>query len=128
MKYAPRFYARAFLAALENAHTQKEREACIQQLCTALQSYGDMPHAKEVVDVVERMLVEKAGGRMAEIESARPLTSKAKKTVAKLFHLKDVVRERVNPGLIAGIRVTLDGEREFDGSLKRKLDRLFNKV
>jgi F0F1-type ATP synthase delta subunit len=31
----------------------------------------------------------------------------------------------VNPSLIAGVRVTIDGEHEFDGSLRGKLDKIF---
>jgi F0F1-type ATP synthase delta subunit len=37
----------------------------------------------------------------------------------------DVVEEEIDPSLVAGMKVVVNDERVFDGSLKAKLDKLF---
>jgi F0F1-type ATP synthase delta subunit len=37
----------------------------------------------------------------------------------------DVVVERIDPALVAGMKMTVNDEEQFDGSLQRKLASLF---
>ena len=48
-----------------------------------------------------------------------------KELVASLANKGDVVEEKINPDLVAGIKITANDEMQFDASLKRKLDDVF---
>ncbi len=45
--------------------------------------------------------------------------------VGKFVKPDDVIEERIDQELIAGIRIILDDELQFDGSLKNKLEKAF---
>jgi F0F1-type ATP synthase delta subunit len=58
-------------------------------------------------------------------ESARKLSSVHQHELEKFLRPGDQAVLRLNAGLVAGIRITVDGEYEFDGSLRGKLDKIF---
>jgi F0F1-type ATP synthase delta subunit len=39
-----------------------------------------------------------------------------------------VVEDRIDPALFAGLRIIIDDEKQFDGSLKGKLDKMLGVV
>jgi F0F1-type ATP synthase delta subunit len=61
----------------------------------------------------------------AVVESARPLKQPPKTLLRGIFKAHDVIEDRVSPELVAGIKITVDDERQFDGSLRAKLDAMF---
>jgi len=85
-----------------------------------LQKNGDTKKLKEIVLLTEKLLLEKSGNKKVIIEMAR-------KAAVKLSLKKgDVVEEKINPDLIAGVKIIIDGEKQLDFSLKNKLEKIFN--
>lgn len=72
---------------------------------------------------------------MILVESARNLSENMKKEFLKVFSAKggfasgekkeDKIVFINNANIIAGARITIDGERELDFSFRRKLSKLF---
>ncbi len=87
---------------------------------------GDEVHAEKIVKAAERLLQKGDGGREIVFESARPLESSNRDLLSEIATAKDAVTLRVNPDLVAGVRIIIDGEMEFDGSLKGKLDKMLS--
>jgi F0F1-type ATP synthase delta subunit len=56
---------------------------------------------------------------------ARKQKLSARELAAHLMGPHDAAAQEIDPSLIAGVKVIINDEREFDGSLKTKLDRLF---
>jgi F-type H+-transporting ATPase subunit delta len=81
----------------------------------------------EVLAEVETIQVEKKGGLMGELVSAIPLEAGVAASVAQALSKKlnktVQLKEKVDPAVIAGMRVTVGGVT-FDGSVKGKLDKL----
>ena len=81
----------------------------------------------DILKEVEVLLVEKKGGMIGELTSAVPLESGVAASVAEALSkkLNRVVqlKEKVDPGIIAGMRVTIGGVT-YDGSVKGKLEKL----
>ena len=48
-----------------------------------------------------------------------------KKLVHAFVRVHDIVHEKIDPTLVAGIKVTINDEMQFDGTMKAKLDKLF---
>jgi len=80
-----------------------------------------------VLTEIEAIQVEKKGGVMGELVSAIPLEAGVVGSVAQALSKKlnkpVQLKERVDPGIIAGMRVTVGGVT-YDGSVKGKLEKL----
>lgn len=81
----------------------------------------------EVLTEIETIQVEKKGGLMGELVSAIPLEAGVANSVAQALSKKlnkpVQLKEKVDPAIIAGMRVTVGGVT-YDGSVKGKLEKL----
>lgn len=125
MKYAPHLYAQAFRKALAEAATPQQKNTVAERFVTLLTRTGDIRRQDIILAAVERELVRAARGRHITIETARQVPKELAVAMRSFVAEHDVVEERIVPALIAGARIIIDNEREFDGSLKRKLDTLW---
>ena len=118
MKYAPDTYAKAFL---ETKPASRQGGPDPKRFLEVVTKNGDFSRIEGIVAAIEKAAVHALGGRMVELEFARetPLSNKFK------FTAKDHIRVRINPLLVAGVRITIDGEQELDGSFQRKINKLW---
>jgi F0F1-type ATP synthase delta subunit len=124
MKYALKNYGQALAEAiLEDRNSQQGDVA--RNFMKMLGKNGDEVHAEKILREAERILRKADGIRSVVFESARPLGAAQERSLGAFSKPGDVVSRRIDPRLIAGVRVLIDDEREFDGSLKGKLDKLF---
>ncbi len=82
-------------------------------------------HLRKILEEASRFARGRNGLRKVVIDSARVLTPSQRKEVERFLKKEDVVVERTDPSLVAGVRITVNEELQFDGSLKRKMDRAF---
>lgn len=128
MRYSLQNYTKAFVAALAETEPARQQEV-LRRFVALLEKSGDEIHARKIVAAAERSLRRRSGGHEIILESARPIGDEnLRKLDAAFVGRNDVVIRRVNPHLLAGVRVVVDGEREFDGSLKGRLDDMFGAV
>ncbi|MBU6500993.1 MAG: F0F1 ATP synthase subunit delta [Patescibacteria group bacterium] len=123
MKYPAHIYAKALAEVITTPGV--DAEVIVKNFSALLRKNGDEVHAQKIVEEAARFARGKAGIRKVIIESARTLTSKQKKETASFIKEGDVVQEKIVPELVAGIRVFINDEKIFDGSLKGKLDSVF---
>ncbi|HEY4514946.1 MAG TPA: F0F1 ATP synthase subunit delta [Candidatus Paceibacterota bacterium] len=121
MKTSPRIYAKAFLSALGLGVSE---ELAIKRLKQSLVKRGEHARIVEVTEEVEKLMVNEKGGKVVVIEFARAQDAKARKNMLDLFDKKDRVITKINPRLVAGLRVLRDGEWEYDMSLNAKLEKI----
>jgi len=124
MRYQPRIYARAFLEVIEKTK-DLQRSEIMQRFFHIVRKNGDWSSMGKIFAAVRKAFVEKHGGRMVKLEFARPVEEKIVDRLRKLFSPKDHVDIAIHPRLVAGARITIDGEKEIDNSLQRKLAKLF---
>jgi F-type H+-transporting ATPase subunit delta len=81
----------------------------------------------EILKSVEQLQVERSGGLTGELVSAMPLAadvvSGIQAALAKRLSKPITLKQKVDPSLIAGMRVTVSGVT-YDGSIRGKLDKL----
>ena len=125
MRYSLKNYAEALAAAIHDIDPARSG-AIVKNFLVLLGKSGDEVHAEKIVNAAERILRKKDGGREVIFESARSLEPGNKKLLSGVAREKDIVATHINPDLVAGVRIVIDGEQEFDGSLKGKLDKMFS--
>ena len=126
MKYAPHIYAKALVEVLSAppGPGRQHDDAIAKNFLALVRRNGDEGHLRKILEEASRFARGHSGVRKVMIESARALAPSQKKMVEQFTKPGDVVEERVNPDLIAGIKVIVNDEMQFDGSLKNKLNRV----
>jgi len=127
MKYSTEDYAKA-LAAVVLAAKPGEESVIRKNFRDLLQKNGDEARGEKILAMVSQLLRREQGGREVVFESARKLTPAQHQKLKRFLRPGDEVALRENPNLIAGVRITTDGEYEFDGSLRGKLDKIFGNI
>ncbi len=124
MKYTPRIYAKAltesFIGAPSSAH-----ESIIKFFIDAVRRRGDARRMPEIIEAVREIERKKNGGKFIEVTFARHHKKQTLDAFRTLFTKHDDVVFRTEPELTAGVRITVDGEREFDNSASRRIKKLF---
>jgi F0F1-type ATP synthase delta subunit len=124
MKSSPLNYAIALKSVLD-ATPAPEQVAVIRRFVRILSRRGDRVQGPKITQEFEKLVTEAAGGQLVVIESARPLPERALDLLRRHFGDKDRVSLKINPELIAGVRVTINGEKELDNTMAKKLKGMF---
>ena len=131
MKYAPHVYARALVEVLSvpangsgTASGKKTDDELAKNFLALVRKNGDERYLRKILEEASRFARGKSGVRKVTVESARALMPSQKALIAHFVNPGDVVEERIDPDLIAGIKIILNDEMQFDGSLKNKLNRV----
>ncbi len=125
MKYSATDYAKAFTELAPEAKSASARSELVKQFWGAVERNGDIGKAQKIVTETENLLRRADGRDLYEVETARKTEPSAKELLADITTPKDIVRETINPELVAGVRITKNGSEQLDVSLKTRLDKLF---
>lgn len=125
MKYNPKVYASALAWGLARAKTEKQREKYLKRFLLTLKKNSDLRLLPKIALALERRFAERGLMRRVIFESARTPTRPVRQMFKDFIQKKDAVEERLNADLIAGVKVIVNDNLEFDASLQSKLDRMF---
>lgn len=128
MKYSTHTYSKALVEALAGAKGTESEKAMGERFLALVRRHGDEASLSKILVEADRLMRARNGTRRLVVESARGLNTKAKSLVAALAHAGDVIEEKIDPALIAGIKVTANDEVQFDASLRKKLDAVFSAI
>jgi len=129
MKYPTHSYAKALAEVVgEAGASQKDSAVIMKNFLELVRRNGDEPHLQKIIEEAGRLARAKSGIRKVSIESARALTTAQEQSIGHFLKAKDVVERAIDPTLIAGIRLIVDDEMQFDGSLRGKLDNVFRNI
>lgn len=118
MSNKAKLYSKAFILALHGVD-RKEAEIRIIRFVGLLKKHGDLKIAGEIISEIRS-----AKAKKNTVVSARPLSIETKEKIEKL--LKAEVKERVNPDVIGGMALFLNNELLIDGTVKRKIAKIFS--
>lgn len=126
MKYKPKQYAEALVKALDGAEPETARVR-IRVFAELLKKHHMLGKAENIVRAAERRLAKRAGARRIRVESAAPASAALQKDIADIFGGKAWIEQKVQPGLLAGVRVLIDDETLIDASGKRRIAQMFRR-
>ena len=90
-----------------------------------LVSEGLEKKAGQILDLAEDMLLAKQGKKKITFETARKMTSHQKKILESIAKDGDIIKEKINPEIIAGVKIIINNSRQFDETMKSKLQNIF---
>jgi len=120
MRYSLNNYVGAFSQVAKTT----SREKAVEGFLKLLKKTGDIKHSKKIIEAIHKKIVNERGGKWVNVEVARESALKKEK-LKHSFSEKDHVDFKINPELVAGVRITIDGESELNNSLHSKLNKLF---
>ena len=101
-----------------------DEKKIVNNFVKLLISSGYERKSKEILDLAEDLLLKKQGKRKIIFETARKITTSQKKLLESFVKKGDVVKEKINPELIAGIKIIINNEKQFDNSMLSKLNNI----
>lgn len=120
MKYSINNYVNAFAETVKNV----PQERAVEGFVRLLKKTGDIRHSKKITEAIHKKFVNKKGGRWVNVEVARE--SALKKEIFKHnYSNNDHVEFKINSELVAGVRITVNGDEELNNTLQNKLNKLF---
>jgi F0F1-type ATP synthase delta subunit len=127
MRYPAHIYARALAEVVETTKPE-DTDLVVRNFLDMVRKNGDEIHLEKILEETARFARKNGGIRKIVVESARELSSRNRKEIAGFTKPGDVMVENINPELIAGIRVVINDELQLDGTLKGKLDKVFENI
>lgn len=124
MRHDPRTYAKALAAVAAGPLSAEKERTIIGNFARIVTERVGRTQWPKFIAAAEKALREKEGLRKVTIESARPLAH-LESEFKHLIKKSDIVEEKVDPELVAGVKVTIDDSLQYDGSLRAKLNKLF---
>ncbi len=125
MKYSPQIYARAFSEVVSEPSADKKAVDLVKNFLALVVKNNDQHQLKKIYARTEKMMREKTGKRKVAVETARQVKN-LKSALKEIIKEGDIVEEKVNPDLIAGLKIILNDEMQFDGSMAKKIKNLFS--
>jgi len=80
---------------------------------------------KKIILKVQDLLLKMTGNKRIVIESARVLTDQQLSKIKQQFSSQDLIETKINPDIIAGLKITIDNEKILNVSLDHKLKQIF---
>ena len=123
-----KLYAKALAEVISKPSYAKASEGqnkVINNFIRLLVNTGYEGKAKEILSLAEDMILVKQGKRKITFETARATTASQKKILEKIVKSGDIVKEKINPELIAGIKIIINDSKQFDASMQSKLQNIY---
>jgi len=124
MKYSTLTYAEALADVAREAHAG-DVPRIQKNFLELLRRSGDEAHLSKILVEAERIMRAKDGSKHFVVTTARKQKMAAHEILKDLVGPHDAVTESVDPTLVAGMRVVVNDEMVFDGSLRSKLEKMF---
>lgn len=124
MRYSPEIYAKSFFEVLEISKASAY-ESILKRFLAVVSKNGDQSRINAIIEAFERLVVKSNGGKIVEIITARDVSPAEQSKLKKLFSTNDLIKTSIDPKLVAGVRVELNGELELDYSLAKRFRKMF---
>src|SRR3989344_2733879 len=116
MRYNPAIYAKAFWEVKPDP----------ARFLDIVKKNGDLGGVKKIIAAIAGREAKAHGGHIVNVEFARAMPAEVMEKITKRFKAHDLVTVNISPSLVAGVRITIDNEKELDASLQRKLNKLWH--
>jgi F0F1-type ATP synthase delta subunit len=122
-----KLYAKALAEIVLKGASAAQEKKIVDNFLKLLTKTGQERKAKEILGLAEDFILSKQGKRKITFETARKMTASQKKMMDSFVKKGDVVKEKINPELIAGIKIIINESQQFDASMQSKLQKILTK-
>lgn len=117
-----KLYARALAEVVLN---KKENKKSVENFLALVKKNGLERKLKEIVELAENIILAKQGKNKITFLTARKVTPSQTKLLESIVKKGDIIKEKINPELIAGVKVVINENRQLDMSMANKLSKIF---
>ena len=121
MKYKSKQYAETLVEIMING---KDNKKLISGFLEFVKKNRYEKKLKEILKLAEILYFKKTGHKKVVLETARLQNFKNSELVNNIVKKGDLVVEKINKELIAGIKIVVNNERQLDFSMLRKLQEI----
>lgn len=125
MKLSTKQYASALHRAI-SGKSEIERKHIIRNFLFILQKNRDWQRLGLILKEVERLYLRESGLRKVEVETASPVKN-LRNELEMILGKNIFMKEKINPEILAGIKILIDDEFLIDASAKGRVDKMFSK-
>jgi F0F1-type ATP synthase delta subunit len=122
-----KLYAKALAEIALKKHSVADEKKITENFLDFLVKNGAEKKAKEIVELAENIVLAKQGKNKIIFQTARKTTASQKKLLQSLAKEGDIIKEKISPELIAGVKIIINDSRQFDASMQKKLQNIFSK-
>lgn len=122
MKYKLKEYAKALSESMVSKKLSDKE--LVNNFIELLRKNREFKNARKILELAQKYYLTAGGGKKITLEMARPLDKKD--ILRNIKKEGDIVEERTNLDLIAGIIIIIDENRQLDFSLKNRLNKVFS--
>ncbi len=122
-----KLYARALAEILskKGGVSATEEKRVVSNFVKLIIAAGLEKKLKEILSLAEDFILANQGKRRITFETARTTTASQKKILDGIVNKGDIVKEKISPELIAGIKIIINDSKQLDLSLLAKLQEVF---
>lgn len=117
-----KIYAKALVGVILDKKADEKK--IVENFVKLLKKTGQEKRVKEILDLAEDMLLRKQEKKKIVFEVARRLTSENRALLKQFAREGDIVKEKINHNLVAGVKITVNNEKQFDNSMLNKLNNI----
>ena len=117
-----KLYAKALAEAILNKKAEGNKVS--DNFVKLLVKTGQIKKAKEILNLAQDIILAKQGKRKITLQTARKMTVGQKKLMDGFINEGDVVKEKIDPDLIAGIKIIINDAKQYDASMQNKLNNI----
>ena len=125
MKYKSKDYATVLAELIMKEVTPIQEKKFSDNFLKFLEKNRDNSKAKEIIDLAEAVFFKKINRKKIILETARKMGSEQKGLFGFLVKKGDIIQEKINEELIAGVKIIVNNERQLDFSMQKKLQNIF---
>ena len=121
-----KLYAEALAAIIieKKAEGPERSRRTVDNFVKLLVKAGYEKKAKEILTLTEDIVLKRKGNKKITLETARKLTAGHKAMLKVFVKDGDIVNEKINQELIAGVKIIINNEKQFDNSMLSKLNKI----
>lgn len=122
-KLKSKMYAKALVSLILDEKNLGNEKKIIDNFIKLLQKNGDTKRIEEIISLAENLFSKRTGKRKVILEMARKIDTK--NLVKQFLKEGDLLEEKINTELIAGIKIIVNNNQQLDFSLQKKLQEIF---
>ncbi|MBI1866369.1 MAG: F0F1 ATP synthase subunit delta [Candidatus Staskawiczbacteria bacterium] len=125
MKYKSKNYALVLTDFILKETTPSQEKKFSDNFLKKKKKNRDSNKAKEIINLAESLFFKKTGKKKIILETARKMSLEQKNLLKSLAKKSDIVEEKINKELIAGVKIIINNEKQIDFSMQKKLQNIF---
>lgn len=123
IRYKPKDYAQALIQSIKTS-PEKEKEI-LKSFVRALASHRDFSKWRKILEIFEKLYIKEFDEKFIDVYVGHDNRKYQSKVLEAVPRGADV-QFHTDPDIIGGIKILLNKEILIDGSVQRRITRLFN--